>query len=62
MTTWREGVERWRAWAREGGGIDPDDARCIGTFYEALARHCGKDSGSLDDEMPARLLKHGGKK
>jgi hypothetical protein len=55
VTTWREGVEYWRAWARKGGDLDPEDARTVSAFYEALALHCGKDGGDLDDEMPAEL-------
>ena len=57
MMTWREGIEHFRAWARKGGGIDPDDAERIAGFYDALARHCGKDGGGLDDEMPPKLVK-----
>jgi hypothetical protein len=53
MTTWREGIQHFRAWARKGGGIDQDDAMRIAGFYEALARH----GGNLDDEMPPELVK-----
>ena len=56
MTTWREGLEHWRAWARENADIEPWEAMCLSEFYEALALHCN----NLDDEMPeqwARLLK-----
>ena len=55
MTTWREGVEHWRAWGREGGSIDPKDAERVADFYEALARHGGGGRGNLDDEMPPEL-------
>ncbi|MBT1509357.1 hypothetical protein KIP88_02485 [Bradyrhizobium sp. SRL28] len=57
MTTWRDGVELIRAWARAGGNvIDPGDARCIGAFYDAFTLHCGRDGGRMDDEMPAEVV------
>jgi hypothetical protein len=56
MTTWREQEGRWRAWARDGGAIDPAEADSVSAFYAALANHSGK-GGSLDDEMPADLFK-----
>lgn len=56
MTTWREGVEYWRAWARKGSGIDADDAERIASFYSAMARH-SKGGGSFDDEMRQDLVK-----
>ena len=51
--TWREGVEYWRAWARQdddGGDIRADLAR-IADFHKALVGH------ELDDEMPDELVK-----
>jgi hypothetical protein len=58
MTTWREGVEHWRVWARKDNShyMSPHDADCIEAFYKALARH-GGGGGSFDDEMPAELVK-----
>jgi len=59
MTTWREGVEHWRVWARKDNShyMSPHDADCIEAFYKALARHGGGGGGSFDDEMPAELVK-----
>lgn len=49
--TWRDAVEHFRAWAREGDNVSPQDANRISFFYEELAQH----RGNLDDEMPAEL-------
>jgi hypothetical protein len=56
MSTWRQELDGWRAWARAGSIIDPHDARRVDAFYEALATHCGR-GGSLDDNMPGPTLK-----
>ena len=54
MTTWREGLERWRDWASKGGDINPDDAECICDFFEAVTSHCAQ-GGSFDEAVPAEL-------
>jgi hypothetical protein len=50
--TWREGVAYWRAWARKGSDISPDEALTISMFYDIMV----EARADLDDEMPPELV------
>ncbi len=54
VTTWREGVECWRAWAREGSSGDSDDAaRLDGPRFRTSRHRRRKDRGDVGAQPDA---------